>query len=83
MCLCVSFCIFYLTSDAHLTSNPAVCEFEMGEPEGIIESQQITKEGKASATEDAARLIRKKIKDNPDLKKCLEELFPLEGQGKQ
>ena len=38
---------------------------------------------KASATEDAARLIRKKIKDNPDLKKCLEELFPLEGQGKQ
>ncbi|KAL2085233.1 hypothetical protein ACEWY4_018553 [Coilia grayii] len=28
-----------------------MCEFEMGGPEGIIESQQITKEGKALATE--------------------------------
>ncbi|MBN3304033.1 NETO1 protein, partial [Amia calva] len=29
----------------------SVCEFEMGGPEGIVESQQITKEGKALETE--------------------------------
>lgn len=28
-----------------------VCEFEMGGPEGIIESKQIVQEGKASPTE--------------------------------
>lgn len=28
-----------------------VCEFEMGGPEGIVESVQIVKEGKASETE--------------------------------
>ena len=34
-----------------LASRYLVCEFEMGGPEGIVESIQIMKEGKASASE--------------------------------
>lgn len=37
-CVCLAFCY-------------SVCEFEMGGPEGIVESIQIMKEGKASASE--------------------------------
>lgn len=38
--LCVCLASYYL-----------VCEFEMGGPEGIVESVQILKEGKASASD--------------------------------
>lgn len=34
-----------------LTFCHLACEFEMGGPEGIVESMQILKEGKASASE--------------------------------
>lgn len=42
---------FHFRNLSSYVSSAAVCEFEMGGPEGIIESQQITKDGKALQTE--------------------------------